>query len=237
MHRTRPVRHRGSAGPAGWPPIRYSSHLPGSCVIRRSRCQVTVSVSPVLGSPRLPWNPLTAFSVRSSYVPVGPSKSHSAWRSRACSSRTPPPLSPRDHRTADPAADRDAPGFSPAPSPVLSPVSSPASPPGLPSDLPSDFPAPGAGALLLGSSMCTGECVFPSVPCTVQPHTVTRAANAAPAANDLPMPVLRTTTPLLLTGTPVCHLRCCPRMTARERRGMVVRGPGDRCEQGPGVPL
>ncbi|GAA3816022.1 hypothetical protein GCM10022403_056900 [Streptomyces coacervatus] len=63
------------------------------------------------------------------------------------------------------------------------------------------------GVLLPGSSMCTGECPLPSVPCTVQPHTVARTASAAAAAIDLPMPFIRTATPAVLTdGTdsPAC---------------------------------
>ncbi len=66
MHITRPVMQRGSGGSAGWPPIRYSSQRPGSRVIASSRCQVTVSVTPVFGRPRLPWKPRTASAVRSS---------------------------------------------------------------------------------------------------------------------------------------------------------------------------
>jgi hypothetical protein len=189
MHSTRPVVQRGSGGSAGWPPMRYRSQVPGSRVMPRSRCQVTVSVCPVRGSPRLPWKPLTARSVDSSYVPVGPSKSQATCRSRAWSSRTSRPVSPRDHSTR--AGAGAAPG-----------LSSPDGAGAVPGPPPSSSGVRSGDGVSPGNSMCTGERRFPSPSgaCTVQPAS-TAAPATATAIAALPMPVVRTRPSVV---SPVC---------------------------------
>ncbi|GAA2249830.1 hypothetical protein GCM10010232_42020 [Streptomyces amakusaensis] len=88
-HITRPVVQRGSSFTAGLLTVSpVSSARVGSVVIPSSFRQVTVSVAPVTGSPRLLWNPWTAAVVTGPYVPVGASSNQPIWASLAWSSRT-----------------------------------------------------------------------------------------------------------------------------------------------------
>ncbi|GGX38397.1 hypothetical protein GCM10010353_62320 [Streptomyces chryseus] len=63
MHRTRPVMQRGSGAATGAAVGGRSSALVGSRVMPTSLPQVTVSVVPVRGRARLPWNDDTAAAV------------------------------------------------------------------------------------------------------------------------------------------------------------------------------